>query len=31
MEAQPLPQEMIQLIEFGGLIPFLKEHPDWKF
>ncbi len=31
LEAPPLPQEMIRLIEFGGLIPFLKEHPDWKF
>jgi 3-isopropylmalate/(R)-2-methylmalate dehydratase small subunit len=31
LEALPLPKEMIQLIEFGGLIPFLKEHPDWKF
>ncbi len=31
IEAIPLPNEMIKLIEFGGLIPFLKEHPDWKF
>jgi 3-isopropylmalate/(R)-2-methylmalate dehydratase small subunit len=31
LEALPLPKEMIQLIEFGGLIPFLKERPDWKF
>jgi 3-isopropylmalate/(R)-2-methylmalate dehydratase small subunit len=31
LAAPPLPKEMIKLIEFGGLIPFLKEHPDWKF
>jgi 3-isopropylmalate dehydratase small subunit len=31
LDAPPLPKEMIKLIEFGGLIPFLKEHPDWKF
>lgn len=31
LEAPPLPLEIIKLIEFGGLIPFLKEHPDWKF
>ncbi|WP_062308617.1 LeuD/DmdB family oxidoreductase small subunit [Polynucleobacter sinensis] len=31
LNAPPLPKEMIRLIEYGGLIPFLKAHPDWKF
>ena len=31
IQAIALPREIIQLIEFGGLIPYLKEHPDWKF
>ena len=31
LDAPPLPKEIIRLIEFGGLIPLLKEHPDWKF
>lgn len=31
LEAIPLPREIIQLIEFGGLIPYIQEHPDWKF
>jgi 3-isopropylmalate dehydratase small subunit len=25
----PLPQEIRTLVEAGGLIPFLKSHPDW--
>jgi 3-isopropylmalate dehydratase small subunit len=25
----PLPNEIRTLIEAGGLIPFLKKHPDW--
>lgn len=31
LHAPPLPKEMIRLIEYGGLISFLKAHPDWKF
>ena len=26
----PLPSAMQSLLAAGGLIPFLKEHPDWK-
>ncbi|HEX2828901.1 MAG TPA: 3-isopropylmalate dehydratase [Burkholderiales bacterium] len=26
----PLPREIQSLLAAGGLIPFLKEHPDWK-
>ena len=26
----PLPAAMQSLLEAGGLIPFLKAHPDWK-
>ncbi len=26
----PLPSEIRTLLEAGGLIPFLKEHPDWR-
>jgi 3-isopropylmalate dehydratase small subunit len=25
----PLPREILTLLEAGGLIPFLKAHPDW--
>ena len=31
IQAIALPLEIIKLIEVGGLIPYLKEHPDWKF
>jgi 3-isopropylmalate/(R)-2-methylmalate dehydratase small subunit len=31
LKATPLPQEIIKLIQLGGLIPFLQKHPDWKF
>ena len=26
----PLPGEIRMLLEAGGLIPFLKDHPDWR-
>ena len=26
----PLPTEIRTLLEAGGLIPFLKDHPDWR-
>jgi 3-isopropylmalate dehydratase small subunit len=26
----PLPAAMQSLLDAGGLIPFLKQHPDWK-
>jgi 3-isopropylmalate dehydratase small subunit len=29
-EVPPLPPAVQQLIAAGGLIPFLKAHPDWK-
>jgi 3-isopropylmalate dehydratase small subunit len=29
-EAPPLPQAVQALLAAGGLIPFLKAHPDWK-
>lgn len=29
-EAPPLPREMQAILAAGGLIPFLKQHPDWK-
>jgi len=28
-EAPPLPAEVRAILEAGGLIPFLKAHPDW--
>jgi 3-isopropylmalate dehydratase small subunit len=29
-EVPPLPPEMRAILASGGLIPFLKAHPDWK-
>jgi 3-isopropylmalate dehydratase small subunit len=29
-ETPPLPKEVQAILSAGGLIPFLKEHPDWK-
>jgi 3-isopropylmalate dehydratase small subunit len=29
-EVPPLPPEVQQILAAGGLIPFLKAHPDWK-
>ena len=29
-EVPPLPAEMQAILASGGLIPFLKAHPDWK-
>jgi len=29
-EAPPLPGEVQAILAAGGLIPFLKSHPDWK-
>ena len=29
-EVPPLPASVQQIIAAGGLIPFLKEHPDWS-
>jgi 3-isopropylmalate dehydratase small subunit len=29
-ETPPLPAEVQALLAAGGLIPFLKAHPDWK-
>ena len=29
-EAPPLPDEVRAILEAGGLIPFLKAHPDWS-
>ena len=29
-EAPPLPAEVQAILAAGGLIPFLKAHPDWK-
>ena len=29
-EAPPLPGEVQAILAAGGLIPFLKAHPDWK-
>jgi 3-isopropylmalate dehydratase small subunit len=29
-EIPPLPAEMRAILASGGLIPFLKAHPDWK-
>jgi 3-isopropylmalate dehydratase small subunit len=29
-EAPPLPAEVRAILAAGGLIPFLKAHPDWK-
>ena len=31
LPANKLPREILALIEYGGLIPFLAKHPDWKF
>ena len=31
LRANKLPPEILALIEYGGLIPFLAKHPDWKF
>ncbi len=31
IKALPLPNEIIKIIELGGLIPFLKKHPNWNF
>jgi hypothetical protein len=30
-QAHPLPQEILAILSLGGLIPFLKKYPDWKF
>ena len=29
-ETPPLPREVRAILGAGGLIPFLKAHPDWK-
>jgi len=29
-EVPPLPAAVQELLAAGGLIPFLKAHPDWK-
>jgi 3-isopropylmalate dehydratase small subunit len=29
-DTPPLPKEVQAILGAGGLIPFLKEHPDWK-
>jgi hypothetical protein len=26
-----LPKEILAILSLGGLIPFLKKYPDWKF
>jgi 3-isopropylmalate dehydratase small subunit len=30
-QAHPLPKEILAILSLGGLIPFLKKYPDWKF
>ena len=27
----PLPQEILKIIQMGGLLNFIKKHPDWNF
>jgi 3-isopropylmalate dehydratase small subunit len=27
----PLPKEILKIIELGGLLNFIKQHPDWNF
>ncbi len=31
IQTQALPSEILKIIEVGGLIPFLKLHPNWEF
>lgn len=28
---QPLPPEILAILNMGGLLPFLSKYPDWKF
>ena len=30
-QMQPLPREILAILAMGGLLPFLKKYPDWKF
>ena len=30
-QSYPLPKEILAILSMGGLIPFLKKYPDWKF
>lgn len=30
-QTHPLPKEILAILSLGGLIPFLKKYPDWKF
>jgi 3-isopropylmalate dehydratase small subunit len=31
LSVQPLPQEILKIIEVGGLLNFITKHPDWNF
>jgi 3-isopropylmalate/(R)-2-methylmalate dehydratase small subunit len=31
LQSKALPAEILSLIQAGGLIPFLKDNPDWSF
>jgi 3-isopropylmalate/(R)-2-methylmalate dehydratase small subunit len=31
MSFLPLPQEILKIVEVGGLLNFITKHPDWNF
>jgi len=31
LAVKPLPQEILKIIEVGGLLNFITKHPDWNF
>jgi 3-isopropylmalate dehydratase small subunit len=31
LSVKPLPQEILKIIEVGGLLNFITQHPDWNF